>query len=68
VNHWLAQEFLVSELEEAAAAGDVAAFEQSLASVREVLATRGDNADLNARREQALRVIADYVATQAPSP
>jgi hypothetical protein len=46
----------------------VAAFEQSLASVREVLATRGDNADLNARREQALRVIADYVATQAPSP
>jgi tetratricopeptide (TPR) repeat protein len=66
VNYWLAQEILVSELEEAAAAGDAAAFERTLASLHEFLAIRGDNADLNARREKALRAISDYAASQAP--
>ena len=66
VNHWLAEELLVSELEEAAAAGDAAAFERTLASWREFISIRGDNADMNARREEALRAISDYAASQAP--
>ncbi len=66
MNHWLAQDALVGELQKAAAAGDVAAFERSFASLREILAIRGDNADLNARREKAFRVISDYAASHAP--